>query len=1110
MATLDNEHELTKDKEALLALLLEESQTETNPGVLKADRSEPLPLSFVQERLWFLEQLAPGSPIYNLSGTVLLNGDLNVNALQDSFQDVISRHEVLRTTFTSKNGEPVQRIKTDLDIKLPVVDLSGKSKAEQDDEIASLTKKETDTAFDLEKGPLLRIVLIKLSNTEHHLLMTFHHIIIDDWGMSVFFRDLTEFYKSRVMQVTPKLNPIEFQYVDIAYTQRQNMQGQALEKLLSYWKTKLGNMGEPLDLPADRPRPEIQSFQGAQVSFNVPVEQVEVLRKLSRANNATLFMTMLAVFKVLLYRYTGHEDIIVGTPAAQRDRVEMEGLVGVFVNNLVLRTSLSDNPDFVSFLEQVNETCLEAFEHQSLPFERLVEELNPKRDRSRHPLFQIMFVYLNASEDKLDIDGLSIAPKKEYGGTSEFDLSLYVRDKSAGKSLECRFEYCTELYESATIERMIGHYQTLLSAVASNPQMHLNDLPLLDDIEQRKIIHEWNQTDVEYPQNKTLYQLFEEQVDRTPDLTAVEFAEQSLTYQELDERANRLAHYLSANGVESGRPVGVFMERSLEMVIALYGVIKSGGAYVPLDPDYPQARIGFMLEDTQVSILLTQQHLQEQLPPNSSSVVCLDTEWDVIAGQSNARIANASKADDLAYVIYTSGSTGKPKGVMNCHQGVVNRLLWMQDQFQLNQDDRVLQKTPFSFDVSVWEFFWPLIVGSRLVVAEPEGHKDPLYLLGLINDSEITTLHFVPSMLQSFLEYADIGSAFSLKRVICSGEALSSDLQKLFLRMSSAELYNLYGPTEAAIDVTYWECRRDDKRPIVPIGRPVSNTQIYILDRNLNPVPVGIHGELHIGGIQVAQGYLNRPELTAEKFISDPFSNDPEARLYKTGDLARYLPNGEIEYLGRMDHQVKLRGFRIELGEIEAALRKHKAVRDAIVSVSGEDNNQRLISWLISTGTEQPDLSELRAFLAEDLPDYMIPTSYVWLDNYPLTSSGKVDRKSLPLPSQSESSLIQENHVAPQSRLEVILVDIFQEVLQIAGVGCYDNFFDLGGHSLLSMKVVTRFEQETGIRMQPGELFQQTIGQIAAYHEEPDTESKKPTSSLKNKLSNALKFTTRR
>jgi amino acid adenylation domain-containing protein len=1084
MTMLANDNSTLSDKEKLLALLLEESQTDTNKSILKADRTQPLPLSFTQERLWFLEQLQPGSSLYNLGGSFTLTGSLDIDSLQKSFQDVVDRHEVLRTTFPTRDGEPAQIIKEALDIDFPIIDLTGKTAAEQDSEIRRLHEKEGSTPFDFEAGPLLRLTLVKISPTEHQLLMSIHHIISDDWGMSVFSRDLCEFYRARVTQTAPCLEPLEYQYADLAYTQRQDMQGPNQKRLLDYWKNRLAGMGESMDLPSDRPRPAVQSFTGDQVCFSIPAEQVETLRKLSRDNNSTLFMTMLAALKIFLYRYTQHTDIVVGTTIAQRNCIEMENLVGVFINNLVLRTDLSGNPDFKTLIGRIRETCLGAFEHEALPFERLVEELNPKRDRSRNPLFQVMFVYLSSSDEQQYEGGVNITRAEKQSGASEYDLTLYIRDEGDQQEMECWFEFSTALFDKATILRMQTHFSNLLNSLIEHPATDINQAAMLSDTERDWLINRMNNSAASTPDDHSLHELIAAQAQSSRDKIAVVSDNDTLTYGELNSRANQLAHFLIDQGVQPGVKVGVLLDRDANMMVGLLGVLKAGGAYVPIDPSYPAARIEYMIHNSGAPVILTTHHLLANLPQSDARVICLDLDWQEMELMPESDPEQPVSTDQLAYVIYTSGSTGHPKGVQVTHANVVNFVHSISKRPGFSADDTLLAITTISFDIHVLELFVPLYTGGKVVVASQHTTQDGSLLLERIRQCDITFMQATPATWRMMIQ-AGWEEALPLK-VVSGGEKLTEELASdLFPRVQN--LWNLYGPTET----TVWSAGAEitDTNEPITIHQYVDNTELYIMDSSLELVPVGVPGELLIGGKGVTQGYLNRPELTQENFVENPLEGFQGKCIYHTGDLARYLPDGRIQLLGRKDHQIKLRGFRIEVGEIEKVLENHDAIRQAVVILrEDQPGDQRLVAYLLGTEADADNMI-LREWLKNSLPDYMVPNTFVWLAEYPKTPNNKIDRKAMPSPSSNGTGKAQENYVAPQSPLESILVSLFQEVLQSEGIGCYDNFFDLGGHSLLSMKVVSRFEKATGIHMHPAELFQQTIGQIAAFHEQAYSQS---------------------
>ncbi|RUR75337.1 non-ribosomal peptide synthetase [Chlorogloeopsis fritschii PCC 9212] len=1079
--TLDIKAELAARKAEILAFISQANQAlKSSAGSIQpVPRQENIPLSFAQQRLWFFTQLEPDSYTYNIPAAVRLTGKLNLTALSQSIYEIIRRHEILRTTFTVVDGEAIQVIGNGENFTFPVIDLQAFSEEKKQQEVFNLAALEAQKPFDLVQGPLIRANLLKLAETDHVVLLTMHHIVSDGWSTGIFIKELTDLYTAFCVGQPSPLPKLPIQYADFAIWQRKWLQGEVLQTQLNYWKQQLGGSLPILELPSDRPRPAIKSNNGATQIFQISPDLTKQLVAFSQQEGVTLFMTLLAAFKVLLYRYTQQEDMIVGTPIANRNRAEIEGLIGFFVNTLVLRTNLSNNPTFREFLQQVREVTLGAYAHQDLPFERLVEELQFKRDLTHNPLFQVMFVLQNATTTPIQLPELTLQELTLEKNTAKFDLTVSLSETETG--LRGDLEYNTDIFNADRITRMWGHFQVLLEGIVANPQQRLSDLPLLTANEQHQLLVEWNNTEIDYPQDQCIHQLFEAQVEKTPDAVAVVFENEQLTYRELNIRANQLAHYLQKLGVGKDVLVGICVERSLLMVIGLLGILKAGGAYVPLDPEYPQERLAFMLENSQTSVLLTQQHLLESLPTYTTQLICLDSNWQTIAQEDIDNPISNIIFDNLAYVIYTSGSTGRPKAAMNTHRGICNRLLWMQDYCQLTAADRILQKTPFSFDVSVWEFFLPLLFGARLVLAKPGGHQDSNYLAQLIAEQQITTVHFVPSMLQIFLEEPKIDNCGCLKRVICSGEALPVKLEKLFFRRLNAELHNLYGPTEAAVDVTYWACKNNSTTATVLIGRPIANTQIYLLDKHLQSVPLGVAGELYIGGVGVGRGYFNSSDLTAEKFIPNPFSSKPGARLYKTGDQARYLSDGNIEFLGRIDNQVKIRGFRIELGEIEARLNQHPNVREAVVKVWEDEGDKRLVGYVSSQSKPQLTVTQLRSFLKEQLPEYMIPSAFVILEALPLTPNGKIDRRALPAPEKNRPELA-ANYVIPQTKVEQTIANIWQKALNIEQIGIHDNFFELGGHSLLMLRVHSELQEIFKTDLLILDLFRYpTISSLAEY-----------------------------
>jgi amino acid adenylation domain-containing protein len=1065
------------------------------PPIQRISTGRELTLSFAQQRLWFLSQLQPNNPFYNMAAAVRLQGQLNEHALLKSLNEILRRHEVLRTTFKTVEEQPVPVISSETKLLLPAIDLSELPSAQREAKVRELALTEAQQPFDLETDPMLRVKLLRLGEQEHVALFTMHHIASDGWSIDVLVRELSALYQAFSTSQPSPLPELPIQYADFAAWQRQWLQGEALEAQLSYWRQHLRGAPPVLELPIDHPRPPVQTFRGASYSFQLSQEECVALKTLSQQEGSTLFMTLLAAFKVLLYRYTGSEDIVVGSPIANRDRAEIEELIGFFVNTLVLRTDLSGNPTFQELLSRVREVALGAYAHQDLPFERLVEELQPQRSLSYNPLFQVMFVLQNAPKSEIELSGLTLSSFEIDRGTAMFDLTLYMEETDAG--LIGTFEYNTDLFEAATITRMAGHLQTLLSGIVANCDRHLCEVPLLTEAEQQQLLVEWNETESEYPLDQGIHELFEAQAERTPDAVAVVFEGQQLTYGELNRKANQLAHYLIQRGVGLEVLVGICTERSLEMVIGLLGILKAGGAYVPLDPAYPQERLAFMLSDTQVPVLLTQQRLVERLPEHEAQVICLDSDCDSIAQESKQNPVSSSTADNLAYVIYTSGSTGKPKGVLGLHRGAVNRFQWMWETYPFTQQEVCCQKTSLNFVDSVWEIFGPLLQGVPTVIVSDRVLKDPQQFVETLASNNVTRLVLVPSLLRVLLDtYSNLQQRLpKLKLWVTSGEALSFDLLQNFRQiMPESILLNLYGSSEVSADVTCYSIKPQDKAPLhVAIGRPIANTQIYLLDRHLQPVPIGVPGELYVGGSGLARGYLNQPEMTQERFIPNPFidfglpildfrlgdssqnlescenaqfSNpkskiqNPKlsARLYKTGDLARYLPDGNIEFLGRIDNQVKLRGFRIELGEIEAVLSQHPGVREVVVLArEDEPNNKQLVAYVVAHPEEAIALNELQRLLKEKLPDYMVPSAFVMLEGLPLLPNGKVDLLSLPAPNLTRSNL-EAAYQAPRTEIERTIATIWQEVLHVEEVGIHDNFFELGGHSLLLVQVHSKLQ----------------------------------------------------
>ncbi len=1074
--TPELKEELRARKEAIRAFLSRASEAAPLPPIARVPRTEGMELSFAQQRLWFLDRLDPGGSSYNVPFALRLLGALDRAALGRAVEEIVRRHETLRTTFVERGGVPLQVIHAPPEIALPLEDLADLPAEQREAAMRTRVAEEANRPFDLAVGPVFRARLFRLGDAEHVLFYSMHHVVSDGWSNGVFVREIGALYDAFRAGKPSPLPELPIQYADYAAWQRAWLSGDGFSRQLAYWKKQLDGAPRVLELPADRPRPPSRSLRGGRRALAVPADVSAALAALSRREGATLFMTLLAAFDVLLQRYTGQGDIVVGTPIANRRREETEGLIGFFINTLVLRTVMADEMTFRDLVRQVKEVALGAYAHQDVPFERIVQELEAERDPSRTPLFQVSFALQNApGGEGMRLAGLELRGVAGEGATAKFDLTLAMSEGPRG--LAGAVEYSADLFDEATIDRMIGHFGVLLAGIARDPDARIGALPLLGEEERRRLLVEWNATERAYPGERLLHEVFEEQAARTPDAPAVVFEGFELSYRELDEGANRLANHLRSLGVGPDVLVGVCMERSIELSAALFGVLKAGGAYVPLDPSYPKDRLDFMIADAGAKVLLTQERLRSLLPETGAKVVALDT--DVAIEEASAErpidVASAGRGERIAYAIYTSGSTGKPKGALIPHRAIVNHMRWMAETWPLGPRDAVLQKTPMSFDASVWEFYAPLMAGARLVMAEPGGHRDPAYLVRAIADNQVTVLQIVPSMLELLLLEPGLERCVSLKRVYCGGEALSRSLtERLFARLG-VEVVNLYGPTECAIDTTYWVCDRASGSGGVtePIGRPIANMRAYVLDRSLSPVPIGVPGELCLGGAGVGRGYLVRPDLTAERFIPDPFAGGgAESRMYRTGDRVRWLAWGALEYLGRIDQQVKVRGYRIELGEIEAALGGHPAVREAVV-IAREDARQdkRLVAYVVPAAEARPSAAELRAHLKAMLPDYMVPAAFVMLDALPLMPNGKVDRGALPAPDEGASAA-ESGSEAARGPIEEAIIGIFADVLRAPAVGPRDGFFALGGHSLLATQAIARLRDALGVELPLRALFE--------------------------------------
>jgi amino acid adenylation domain-containing protein len=1041
------------------------------------DRSQPCPLSPQQQRLWFMEQLNPGVPVYNEAEAVRLTGQLNVDALERAINVVISRHEMLRTTIQAADGEPMAVVHGSWPLKIKKIDLSAMDATARQAEVDRLLIHEPRKLYRLDTEPGIRATLIRTGATEHVFILMMHHIICDWSSEGVIWRELSALYRAFSRGEQLELPPLPIQHGDYAAWQHQNTQRGFAEDL-AYWEENLRGAPELLELPTDRPRPHAISYRGERQRFRIDPALAEALRESSRKEKTSLFTVFAAALDILLYRYTDREDILVGIPLGDRDRAELQSVIGFLLHTHVVRTQWTGDVTFRELFARTQKAVLGLHDHRAVPFDHVVGKVQPKRNLSYSPLFQVMLNWRDRDQQLsfIGMEGLQVESLLAETNTSKFDLTFMLTD--GGDEIWLEMEYSTDLFDGDRIGRMVGHYQRILESVAADPTQRLSQLPLLTEAERTQLLVDWNKTESAFPKDYCIHELFEEQVKRTPDAVAVVFEGTSLTYRQLNERSNQLASHLHKLGVANNGLVGICVERSADMVVGVLGILKAGGAYVPLDPKYPKDRLAFVLEDARPLVLLTQRALASHLPAHEAQVVCLDALPTVSSNGVHAGDVKP-QASDLAYVLYTSGSTGKPKGVEIPHRAVVNFLCSMHREPGLTSQDTLLAVTTLSFDIAGLEIFGPLTSGGRVVIAGGEVVWDGSQLLSLMKQCSPTVMQATPATWRMLLAAGWEGNP-KLK-ILCGGEAWSTELAGALLPRC-ASLWNMYGPTETTI----WSsvAKVQSGKPVV-IGPPIANTTFYILDAHGQPTPVGIAGELHIGGVGLARGYHNRPELTAEKFIADPFSADPlsserGARLYRTGDLARYLPDGNIEFLGRIDHQVKIRGFRIELGEIESVLSGHADVANVAV-VAREDipGDKRLVAYLTAKNGQIPTPADLRSLLGAKVPEYMIPSAFVTLERFPLTPNGKVDRKALPAPDTSRSET-ERSLVAPGNAAEKTLAGIWCEILGIKQVGIHDNFFELGGHSLLAVRLQARVEKEMGHKLPLIAIFQSpTIQKLA-------------------------------
>ncbi|MFD2688017.1 amino acid adenylation domain-containing protein, partial [Streptomyces phyllanthi] len=1072
-----------------LAALLEGPRTEPAlPPVTPVSRDQPLPLSFGQQRLWFIDQLEPGSAEFVMPTRVRFASDVDVAALGAALDTITARHEILRTRLvTGPDGVPHQVIDPPGTVPLPVVDLSAQPDPARTAQ--RLVDQDTRVPIDLAAGPMLRAVLYRLGETEHMLALTMHHVTFDEWSDQVFRRELSALYEAYRAGEPNPLPPLAVQYADFAVWQRSWLSGEVLDGQLAYWREQLA--GVPvLDLPTDRPRPPVPSRAGAVVGFRVPAAVAEGLRTVAGENDASMFMTLLAAYTVVLSRYSGQDDIAVGTPVATRNRAETEDLIGFFVNSLVLRTDLSGDPVFTELLARVRDMSLAAYANQDLPFEQLVDALVTDREEARTPLFQVIFNY-TPGEGRPTVQavpggGTEAAPEDlDIEVDTRFDVRLAISDDPKG-GLSGGIHYNAELFDPATVRRMAGHLQTVLSAVAADASRPLSRLPLLTEAERTRLVHDWNDTAVAWPDADGVHELTAAASEATPDAIAVVSGGRCLSYAALMTRAGRLAAHLRGMGVGPDTVVGLCLPRGADLITAVLAVWQAGGAYLPLDPDYPPERLAFMLADSRAAVLVGMADVVEDLPLRRVRVVALDDPavQRALAASPVPETAAAAQPGRLAYVIYTSGSTGTPKGVMVSHGSLVNYVRWFNERFEITASDRVLVSSSPSFDAFGIELYPGLAAGGALVVAPASGvAADPDGLIATMTAQQVTVLPTVPAMLSLLTGRAALAGCSGIRRVVCGGERLTGQAAAALTRVLPVPLHNVYGPTEATIDVTghTYEPIGDQVGGVVPIGVPAANTRLYVLARDLSPAPVGVPGELFVGGANLARGYTRAPVLTAERFVADPFGSDG-SRLYRTGDRVRWNETGHLEFLGRFDDQVKVRGFRIEPGEIEAALAGHPGVRSAVVAVIGDGATARLAAYLTpaAAGEAIPSVADLREHLRRRVPDFMIPATFTELAELPLTPTGKVDRGVLPDPDQAGPQPVHQ-YVAPATRTEELLAGFWADVLGRTRIGTRDNFFELGGHSLLATQVVSRIREVFDVELPLTAMFHEpTIAETAA------------------------------
>jgi amino acid adenylation domain-containing protein len=1053
------------------------------PAITRANREGPAPLSFAQQRLWFLAQMEGGSEAYHMPFGMRLQGMLDRGALRQALDRIVVRHETLRTTFLIVEGEPQQRIEPVEASRFRLLEYDLRQHPDAQGELEKLMAEEAKAEFDLQTGPLIRGRLVRMAEEEHALLITMHHIVSDEWSMRVMVKELRALYGAFTRGEKDPLPPLVVQYADYAVWQRKWMQGEVLQEQAEYWRKNLAGVPDVLEVPGDCPRPVAQEYQGSLEKFTLEKKLTARLKELSNHRSTTLYMTLLAGWAVLLGRLSGQQDVVIGMAVANRGRVEIEDLIGYFVSPLALRVDLSGSPSVTEVLERVKQQVLAAQQHQDIPFEQVLEIVQPVRSLAHSPLFQVMFAWQSAPVDRLELSGLEITPLEEAALLSvPFDLTLSLRE--SGEEITGGVAYATSLYEVPTVKRYLGYLRKLLEGMAGDETAMVNCLPMMSEQESEQVLVRWNATEVEFSKDRCAHEVFEEQAEKTPDAVAVAFEEASLSYRELNRRANQVAHFLVRTGVKPEARVGICLERGLELMVAMLGVLKAGGVYVPMDPRYPEDRLRYMAEDARVLLIITTRAQKEQAGAGEKQLVLDDEELRAaIERQPEENPRKTVTGDSLAYVMYTSGSTGLPKGAMIHHEGMLNHLRAKVRSLDLSEKDIVAQNAPSSFDISVWQMLAALLVGGKVQIVPDETALDAVALLGAVEQSQVTVMETVPTMLAMMIgtgrESKGEPGLSQLRWLISNAEALPVSLcREWFEVWPKVAFVNTYGATECSDDISHHEqyYAPELNSGLMSLGRPLMNLRGYVLDAHGMAVPVGVRGEIYMGGIGVGRGYWSRPDLTAERFVPDPYGKIAGGRMYRTGDLGRWSRNESLEFAGRIDHQVKVRGFRIEPAEIEARLAEHDGVKEVVVLVREDvPGDKRLVAYYTSresgengTGPGQGrktgiGAEELREHAVAKLPEYMVPSAYVWLEKLPVTPNGKLDRKGLPAP--EGDAYVMREYQAPEGEIETLLAEVWADLLKVQRIGRQDNFFELGGHSLLAMQLIARIEQATGVKI---------------------------------------------